>query len=59
MTLRQYTRLKGIDRKSVSKEQAFRYGQVSVVALFADYLHLSLSYDNWECAVRKMFRRMT
>lgn len=56
MTYEEYCSLKELDPEQVTGEQAFRYGQLTVVALFADLLHLSLSYGDWEKSVPKMFR---
>lgn len=51
-------KLKNLKPEEVTKEQAFRYGQLTVVALFADLMHLSLSFSDWETSIPKMFEMM-
>ena len=55
MTYADFLRLKGLDAADVSAEQAFRFGQASVVALLGDYLHISLTWAEWEKSFRRLF----
>ena len=58
MCLDEYVKLKKLDPADVTPDKAFRYGQLTVVALFADLMHLSLSFQDWETSIPKMFEMM-
>lgn len=56
MTFSEYLEYKGLSESEVSKEAAYKAGQATVIALFADLLHISLSYDtDWDNRIKRLF----
>ena len=58
MTYKEYLRCKNVSESELTKEQAFKAGQCTIVALLADYLNMSLTWENYETAIQRMFAKV-